>query len=111
MLMLEAVFGSVAAERTLLYLQNYGDGYAKGIADTFGMSRTQIAKQLDKLEKGGVLISRPIGRLRVYCWNKRNPLVAELRDLLQSVLESIPEVETRKYYRERRRPRRKGKPL
>lgn len=109
--MLEAVFGSVAAERTLLYLQNYGDGYAQGIADTFGMSQTQIGKQLEKLEKGGILISRPIGRLRVYYWNKRNPQVAKLRELLQSVLESIPEVETQKYYRERRRPRRKGKPL
>lgn len=109
--MLEAVFGSVAAERTLLYLQNYGDGYARAIADTFGMSPSQVVNQLDKLENGGILISRPVGRTRVYYWNERNPLVADLRRFLQSILESLPRAEVEKYYRERRRPRRKGKPL
>jgi DNA-binding MarR family transcriptional regulator len=108
--MFEAVFGSVAAERTLLYLQNYGEGYARAIAETFGMSPTQASKQLEKLENGGVLISRSIGRARVYYWNERNPLVADLRRLLQSLLESLPPDEIETHYRQRRRPRRKGKP-
>ncbi|MEJ2085623.1 MAG: ArsR family transcriptional regulator [Acidobacteriota bacterium] len=108
--MLEAVFGSVAAERTLLYLQNYGEGYSLAIAETFGMSASQVGKQLMKLENGGFLVSRPVGRARVYTWNVRNPLVKELRRLLQATLEVLPENQTRKYYRQRRRPRRKAKP-
>ena len=108
--MLEAVLGSVAAERTLLYLQNYGEGYALAIAETFGMSASQVGKQLTKLENGGFLVSRPVGRARVYTWNERNPLVKDLRRLLQATLEVLPENQTRMYYRQRRRPRRKTKP-
>lgn len=108
--MLEAVLGSVAAERTLLYLQNYGEGYALAIAETFGMSASQIGKQLSKFENGGFLVSRPVGKARVYTWNERNPLVEELRKLLQTTLEVLPDSQTQRYYRQRRRPRRKAKP-
>ena len=108
--MLRAVVASRAAERTLLYLQNYGEGYALGIARTFGMSPSQVSKQLTKFEDSGFLVSRPIGRARVYYWNKRNPLVGDLRRLLQSALELLPDEEIQRYYRQRRRPRRKEKP-
>lgn len=108
--MLEPVFGSAAAEKTALYLQNYGEGYAGAIAETFGMSQSQVRKQLDKLEAGGLLVSRPIGRARVYYWNERSPLVNELRGLLQAALELLPQEELERYYRQRRRPRRRGKP-
>ena len=74
------------------------------------MSPSQISKQLTKLENGGVLVSRPVGRARVYSWNTRNPLVKELRRLLQVTLEVLPEGQIQQYYRQRRRPRRKGKP-
>ncbi len=109
--MLEAVFGSRPAERTLLYLECYGEGYPRGIARTYGVSVSQIQKQLRKLEDAGVLVSRDIGRTRLYQWNPRNPLVKPLRDLLRSELEALPRAEIEHYYRERRRPRRRGKPL
>ena len=108
--MLRAVLGSLAAERTLLYLQNYGDGYALEIARTFGLSSSQVLKQLSKFEDAGFLVSRPVGRARVYYWNERNPLVGDLRRLLQSTLEVLPGEEIQRFYRHRRRPRRKGKP-
>ena len=108
--MLESLVGSLAAERTLLYLQNYGEGYALAIAETFGMSASQISKQLTKLENGGFLVSRPVGKARVYTWNERNPLVKELRSLLQATLEVLPDSQTQMYFRQRRRPRRKAKP-
>ena len=101
--MLEALVGSVAADRTLLYLQNYGEGYALAIADTFGMSASQIGKQITKLENGGFLVSRPVGKARVYTWNERNPLVSELRRLLQATLEMLPDSQTLKYFCQRRR--------
>ena len=107
--MMRAVLGSAAAERTLLYLQTYAEGYALGIARTFGMSPSQVSKQLTKFEDAGVLVSRPIGKARVYYWNERNPLVRDLRRLLQSALEVLPGDELQRYYRQRRRPRRKGK--
>ena len=108
--MMDELFGSAAASRTLLYLQNYGDGHASAIARTFGMSRSQVGKQLHKFERGGIIVSRPIGGLRVYYWNHRNPLVEDLKAMLQRALEVMPDAEIQKHYRQRRRPRRAGKP-
>ncbi len=97
--MMEAVFGSVAAQCVLLYLQNYSEGYARGIAEKFDMAASQVFKQLHKFEDGGLLVSRAIGKTRVYYWNEQNHLVADLRLLLQSLLESLPEAEMTRYYR------------
>lgn len=109
--MLEAVFGGRAAERTLLYLECYGEGYPRGIARTFDMSVSQIHKQLTKLEENGILVSREAGRTRLYTWNPRNPLVKPLRALLRDALAALPQSELERYYRQRRRPRTRGKPI
>jgi len=110
MTMLQTVLGSTAAERTLLFLQSYGNGYAGQIAKSFGLSTSQVLKQLTKFEDAGVLVSRPVGRARVYYWNERNPLVGDLRRFLQSSLDALPREDIDALFRDRRRPRRKGKP-
>ena len=56
--MLEAIVGSVAAEKVLLYLQNYEQAYGREIAATFDISNSQVQKQLLKLESGGLLVSQ-----------------------------------------------------
>jgi len=109
--MLEAVVGSVAAERVLLYLQNYDQAYGREIAATFDLAQSQVQKQLVKLESGGVLVSRLAGRTRLYQWNPRNPLVPPLRALLNAALDSLPIAEQQRYFRRRKRPRRSGKAL
>ena len=109
--MLDSLFGSKAARNVLLYLQAYGEGHGAGIATTFGIYPTSVSNQLGKLEVEGLLVSRLVGRTRMYCWNPRNPLVPPLRKFLQAVLEALPEDEVQAYFRQRRRPRRAGKPL
>jgi len=42
------LFGSKAAYQVLMYLENYGQGYAAEIARTFGMSLSQVQNQLRK---------------------------------------------------------------
>ena len=108
---LEAIVGSVAAEKVLLYLQNYEQAYGREIASAFGLAQSQVQKQLIKLESGGVLVSRLAGRTRIYEWNPRNPLVQPLRTLLRAALESLPPAEQQRYFRKRTRPRRTGKAL
>jgi DNA-binding transcriptional ArsR family regulator len=108
---LEAIVGSAAAEKVLLYLQSYEQAYGREIAAAFGIAQSQVQKQLVKLESGGVLVSRQVGRTRVYEWNPRNLLVPSLRALLNSVLESLPTAEHQRYFRRRTRPRRSGKAL
>jgi DNA-binding transcriptional ArsR family regulator len=109
--MLEAVFGSSAAERVLLYMQNYEQGYGREIAATFGVAQSQVRKQLEKFESGGILVSRLVGRTRLYEWNPRNPLVPSLRALLSAVIDSLPSADRQRYLRRRTRPRRAGKAL
>jgi hypothetical protein len=108
---LEAVVGSAAAEKVLLYLQSYEQAYGREIAATFQIANSQVQKQLLKLESGGLLVSRLIGRTRLYQWNPRNPLVSPLRAFLAVALDSLPVNEQQQYFRKRTRPRRSGKAL
>ena len=109
--MLYTIFGNKSAALTLMFLQNYGDGYSSQIAQTFGVPTTAIFRQLVKLESEGILVSREIGKSRVYSWNPRSATVKSLRRFLEDELERLPREDTLKFFRERRRPRRLGKPL
>ena len=109
---LEALFGGKAAARVLLFIENYGDGYASRIARNFDMPLSEVQKQLAKFERAGVLVSRKVGTSRVFTWNPRDPALVGLRELLRQTLEmGIPEKTVQAYFRERQRPRRTGKAL
>jgi len=107
--MLDTLLGNKTAERVLLYLANYGQGYATQIAATHGSSVSVVLKQLARLENGGILVSRSLGRTRVYELNPRWFFHKELKALLEKALAALPEEEVKKHYRARRRPRRAGK--
>jgi len=109
--MLESLFGNRTAEKVLLYIVNYGEGYTSGIAQTFELPKTQVRNQLIKLESGGVLVARTVGNLRIFQLNPRCPYKKELEALLEKALSLLPEKELEKYFRQRRRPRRTGKVL
>lgn len=108
--MLEGVFGNRTAEKVLLYLDQYGQGYARSIAATFDdVSVSMALAQLRRFEAAGLLVSQPQGRTLMFSWNPRGPFVPEVRALLQKALTALPETEQRRYFRQRRRPRRSGK--
>lgn len=102
------LFGSKAAYQVLMYLENYGRGYAAEIARTFEMSLSQVQNQLRKFEEVGILVSRREGAARVYYF-ARSPVTDGLRKFLRSALESLPEATIQRFYRQRRRPRRSDK--
>jgi predicted ArsR family transcriptional regulator len=108
---LEAIVGSRSAAQTLLFIEAYGSGYASAIAHTFEVSVMGIQRQLRRLEAEGVLLSRTVGRTRLFEFNDRNPTVRNLRQFLASELELLPESEVKRHFRERQRPRRSGKRL
>ncbi len=105
------LFGNESAEKALLYMENYGSGYGLRIAETFGCAVSQIQRQLERFEREGVLVSRLVGKTRLYEWNPRYLLVGELRTLLAKALKNLPPEITERFFRQRQRPRRKGKPL
>jgi hypothetical protein len=109
---LEGIFGNASAEKVLLYLEQYGEGYATAIARAFDdLSLNMAQRQLDRFERAGALVSTLKGRTRLYTWNPRYPFAPELRSLLAKALDFLPAAERRRFFSERRRPRRTGKPL
>ena len=109
--MLEGIFGNASAEKVLLYIEQYGEGYATAIARNFdGLSLHMAQRQLERFERSGVLVSSLRGRTRIYSWNERYPFRQEISALLAKALGALPATERKRYFSERRRPRRAGKP-
>jgi hypothetical protein len=76
------------------------------------MPVSEVQKQLKKFEEASVLVSRMVSRSRIYTWNPRDPALDGLRQMLRNTLDyDIPDDRLKEYFRQRRRPRRKGKPL
>jgi DNA-binding MarR family transcriptional regulator len=109
--MYESLFGSKVAEKCLLYIANYGEGYATAIARTFGYGQSQVQRQLEKLEAGGVLVSSYSGKTKNFKINPRLAIRKELQTMLEKMLSLFSEKDTQKYFRQRMRPRRTNKEL
>ena len=109
--MLEHVFGNTTVEKILFALESYGQAYPAGLAKLFNVSLNGIQQQLKRLEDGGVVVSLMVGKTRLYQFNPRYAFLKELKALIQRAIQYLPEKEIQKYYRNRTRPRRKGKPL
>ena len=109
--MLEPILGSLSCERVLIFMLAKQEGYAREIARFFNTDLDPVQKQLEKLEVGGVLVSRTAGRTRLYSFNPRYPFLKELRSLLEKALSFYSKEEREELVMSRRRPRRRGKPL
>ncbi len=109
--MLESILGSVSSERVLLFILSRNEGYGTEIAKFYKTDLAPLQRQLDKLEEGGVLASRKAGRTRLYSFNPRCPFLKELKALLEKVMTFCPEDLRERLIMNRRRPRRRGKPL
>ena len=109
--MLKPLFGTENSERALIFLLARNEGYAREIAQLFDTNLYAIQRQLDKLESGGVLVSRTAGRTRLYQFNPRYPFLNELKQLLEKALSFYPEDIRENLVMNRRRPRKRDKPL
>jgi predicted transcriptional regulator len=109
--MLEGIFGNKTAEKVLLHVFHYGESHASGIAQDFKVSLNPVIQQLNRFELAGVLISKTIGRSRVYSFNPKSSLMKPVRQLIEMAYEGISLSERQKLFSTRRRPRRKGKPV
>ena len=111
MVMLEALLGSTTRERVLMFVLARDSGYGTEISQFYAVDIAPVQKQLEKLEAGGVLVSQPVGRTRVYSFNPRFPFRTELLALLSKALSFYPADVRAALVGNRRRPRRAGKPL
>ena len=109
--MLEPIVGSKSSEQVFIFLIARQKGYATEIANYFDADLYAIQKQLVRLEDSNVLVSRKVGRTRVYQFNPRYPFLIELKSLLEKVLSYYPDKIQEDLLLNRRRPRRRDKPL
>ncbi|MGB2955936.1 MAG: winged helix-turn-helix domain-containing protein [Anaerolineales bacterium] len=109
--MLEPIVGSKSSEQVFIFLIARNEGYATEIAKFFGADLYAIQKQLERLENSEVLVSKKVGRTRVYQFNPRYPFLKELKGLLERVLSFYPDDIQENLVMNRRRPRKKDKPL
>ncbi len=109
-MIISELFGNETAEKVLLYLESYGSGYGLAISKTFECAVSQVQRQLERFEREGLLVSRLVGKTRLYEWNPRYLLLGEVRALLSKALSRLPDEMSERYFRNRQRPRRGGKP-
>ncbi len=109
-MLLEPIVGSSNRERVLIFLQARDEGYAREISRFFDTDLFPIQDQLEKLEVGGVIVSKKVGRTILYKFNPRYALLDELKSLLNKAISFYPEDLQEKLLMNRRRPRRHGKP-
>ena len=107
--MYNTLFGNNVAKFCLLYIANYGEGHINGIAKTFEVSPSQVQRQLEKLEREGILVSQFSGNTKNFRINPRLGIRVELTALIEKMLALLPASESEQYFRQRRRPRRTGK--
>jgi hypothetical protein len=106
---LQGLVGTQTGERVLLHLFHYGEIHPSAIAKDFGTAVTPVRRQLDKFERAGLVVSKEIGRSRVFSFNPKSPVAAALQELVRIVYEGIPLRERERVYGSRRRPRQPGK--
>jgi DNA-binding transcriptional ArsR family regulator len=109
--MLEGLFGNPVIEKIFFTLLVYNESYALGLAKTFDEPVNKFQQQLKRLEEAGIIVSRLVGRTRIYTFNPRYTFLKELKAFISRAYEFIPVTEKEKFYRKRTRPRRTGKPL
>lgn len=109
-MILEPIFGSKNRERVLVFIQARDAGYAREIARFFDTDHFPIHKQLERLENGGVIVSKEVGRTVLYEFNPRYALLKELKAMLDKTISFYPEDLQERLLMNRRRPRRRGKP-
>ena len=88
--LLKALLGSTGCCRVLLLLHRLEESYAREIALFWDCSLFPVQKQLEKLERGGVLQSRMAGRTRLYSFDPVCPLHREIRQLLKRSMSLFP---------------------
>lgn len=109
--MLETLFGSINSERVLMFIFARDEGYAREIARFTGADPDSIQKQLVKFESAGILVSKSVGRTRLFSYNPRYPFLKELKALLAKAMIFYSQEERERLVMNRRRPRKSGKPV
>ena len=77
----------------------------------YQISLSGVQKQFERFEEAGILVSKLVGKTRVYFFNKKSPTVKPFMDFIKIYYDGLSLEDKEKIFVERRRPRRPGKPV
>ena len=107
--MLEKIFGNETIAIIYLNLFHYGEIYSALIEKNSQIGSRAVLNQLNKMEEAGILVSRLIGRTRLYQFNPKSPFVKPIKDIIEITYSNMNIKLKEKMFKERMRPRAKGK--
>ena len=109
--MLDKIFGSDTAMKIMLHLVHYGEIYPTAVAKDYQLSLSGVQKQFHRFEDAGILVSKLVGKSRVYLFNKKSPAVKPFIELVKVYYDGLSLEDKEQIFGTRRRPRRPGKPV
>ncbi|MAZ48515.1 MAG: hypothetical protein CME65_08125 [Halobacteriovoraceae bacterium] len=109
--MLEKILGSDIAMKIMLHLVHYGEMYPSAVAKDYELTLSAVQKQFARFEEAGVLVSKLVGRTRVYMFNRKSKAATKFYDLIKIYYDGLSVKDKEKIFSQRRRPRRPGKPV
>lgn len=109
--MLDKILGSETAMKIMLHLIHYGEIYPSAVAKDYQLSLSGVQKQFQRFEDAGILVSKLVGKSRVYLFNKKSSTVKPFMDLVKVYYDGLSLEDKEQLFGTRRRPRRSGKPV
>jgi len=109
--MLEKILGSDTAMKIMLHLIHYGEIYPSAVARDYQISLSAVQKQFERFEEAGILVSKLVGKTRVYLFNRKSPATKPFIDLIKIYYDGLSLEDKERIFAARRRPRRPGKPV
>jgi DNA-binding transcriptional ArsR family regulator len=109
--MLDIILNSEIAMKVMFHMIHYGEIYPSAVAKDYELTLSAVQKQFARFEEAGVLISKLVGRTRVYSFNKKSKTAVKFYDFVKVYYDGLSLKDKEKIFSERRRPRRAGKPV
>src|SRR5437868_15389637 len=96
--MLEVLCGNKNVQRILIFLFVNGKCYGTQLHRSLETPLTPLQNALNRLEKGGLIISYYEGKTRLYQFNPAYPLIGELEYMLKKAYTLLPANKKKEYY-------------
>ena len=109
--MLDKVLGSEIAMKIMFHLIHYNEIYPSAVAKDYDLALSSVQKQFARFEDAGILVSKMVGKTRVYMFNKKSKAANKFYDFVKVYYDGLSVKDKEKIFSKRRRPRRPGNPV
>ena len=109
--MLETILGNKTAQLIMMRLFREDEVAAGTLAKDYNMAVRAFQNQLEKFEDAGLLVSRKIGNLRLFSFNKQSSYIQPLKELIRVEYEKLTDRDIEYFFPRRMRPRKRGKAI